>query len=260
MKKIIFSIAMLSVVFTSCKKDPEDEVTPSPTTPVATTGSLKLEFEHMVDTNSLTLNTVDYVNANNDTFKVTKFKYYISNIKLTKSDGTTFTPTESYYLVDEATASSKMITIANVPNGTYNSISFMIGVDSTRNVSGSQTGALDPANGMFWSWSSGYIMAKLEGSSNQSGASSKALTFHIGGFSGANSVLRTVTPSFNGSTANVSSTVTPEVHYKCDLSKFFKGTSTTNFATTHTVHMPGSSAKAIADNYASMFSVEHIHN
>lgn len=260
MKKLIFAIAILSVVFTSCKKDPDDEVTPAPTTPAATTGSLKLEFEHMVDTNALTLNTVDYINANNDTFKVTKFKYYISNIKLTKTDGSVFTQPESYYLVDEATAASKVITIANVPNGTYNSVSFMIGVDSTRNVSGSQTGALDPANGMFWSWSSGYIMAKLEGSSNQSGASNKSLTFHTGGFSGANSVLRTVTPSFNGATANVSSTLTPEVHYICDLSKFFKGASTTNFATTHTVHMPGMMAKTIADNYANMFSVDHIHN
>jgi len=260
MKKIIFAIAILSVVFTSCKKDPDDEVTPTPATPVATTGSLKLEFDNMVDTNALTLNTVDYVNANNDTFKVTKFKYYITNIKLTKTDGTPYTPTESYYLVDEEVASSKTITIANVPNGTYNSISFMIGVDSARNVSGSQTGALDPANGMFWGWSSGYIMAKLEGSSNQSGASTKALTFHIGGFSGTNNVLKTVSPSFNGATANVSSTVTPEVHYKCDLSKFFKGTTTINFATVHTVHMPGTNAKNVANNYANMFSVDHIHN
>jgi PBP1b-binding outer membrane lipoprotein LpoB len=68
MKKTIFAIAILSsVVFTACKKDPDDEVTPTPSTPAATTGSISLNFEHMVDTNALTLNTVNYVTANNDT-------------------------------------------------------------------------------------------------------------------------------------------------------------------------------------------------
>jgi hypothetical protein len=59
---------------------------------------------------------------------------------------------------------------------------FMIGVDSARNNSGAQTGALDPTNGMFWSWSTGYIMAKFEGTSAQSPAAANALKFHIGGF------------------------------------------------------------------------------
>jgi hypothetical protein len=44
-------------------------------------------------------------------------------------------------------------------------IRFLLGVDSARNVSGIQTGALDPARGMFWTWNSGYVMAKIEGSS-----------------------------------------------------------------------------------------------
>lgn len=206
------------------------------------------------------MDSVNYTNANGDTFKVTKFNYYISNIKLTKSDGSVFKETESYHLVQESNPASKAFTIANVPYGTYTAISFMIGVDSTRNVSGAQTGALDQANGMFWSWSSGYIMAKFEGTSPQSPATNHALTFHVGGFSGANSVLKDASPSFNGSTANVSSTVTPEIHLKTDVSKWFKSSTITNFATTHTIHMPGAAAKSIANNYANMFSVEHIHN
>lgn len=260
MKKIIFAIASITVLFTSCKKDPDKEVAPAPTTPAATTGSITLNFEHMVDTNAFTLNTVNYVTANNDTVYFTKFKYYVSNVKFTKSDGSVFSEPESYHLIDEATASSKTFSVSNVPFGNYTSVSFIIGVDSTRNVSGSQTGALDPANGMFWSWSSGYIMAKLEGHSNQSGSSSKDILYHVGGFSGTNSVLKNVSPSFNGSTANVSSSVNPEIHLKCDISEWFKNPTVVNVATTHTIHMPGAMAKTIADNYADMFSVEHIHN
>lgn len=258
MKKIIFALAILGIFFTSCKKDPNEEV--KPTTPAVTTGSISLNFEHMVDTNALTLNTVNYVTANNDTVYFTKFKYYISNVKFTKSDGSIFSEPESYHLIDEATASSKTFSVANVPFGNYTSVSFVIGVDSLRNVSGAQTGALATSNGMYWGWSSGYIMAKLEGHSNQSGASTKDILYHVGGFSGANNVLKTVSPSFNGSTANVSSIVNPEIHLSCDISEWFKNDSTINVATLHTIHMPGASAKTIADNYADMFSVEHIHN
>jgi hypothetical protein len=75
-----------------------------------------------------------------------------------------------------------------------------------------------------------------------------------------NSSLKTVTPSFNAETAIVSSSITPEIHFAVDLSEMFKNPTTVNFATLNTIHMPGANAKTIADNYADMFSVEHIHN
>ncbi|MBN8694942.1 MAG: hypothetical protein J0L87_00305 [Bacteroidetes bacterium] len=255
-----FSLLALtaSLVFTSCKKDPDEE--PAPTTPAATTGSLNLHFENMVDTNALVLNSQFYTNANGDTFNVTKFNYYISNIKLLKSGVVKYTESNSYHLLQASDLSSLEIALSSVPFDTYDGIEFMIGVDSARNVSGAQTGALDPANGMFWSWSSGYIMVKMEGTSPQSPSMGGALTFHVGGFSGANNTLKTVSPAFNAETAIVSSSITPEIHFAVDLSEMFKNPTTTNFATTNMIHMPGAAAKTIADNYADMFSVEHIHN
>lgn len=259
MKKIIVTLSIIAVVLGSCKKDPVEEA-PAPTTPTDTVGSLKIEFENMVDTNALVFNTEEYVNASGDTFTVSKFKYYITNVVLTKSDGSTFVESNSYHLVDEDVASSKVITLSNVPFGTYTGITFLLGVDSLRNVSGAQTGELDPAKGMFWSWSSGYIMLKMEGTAANSNATNHALTFHVGGFSGVNSAIRSINPSFNGATATVSSTVTPEIHIKTDLMEMFKSPNTINFAMLNTVHMPGAMAKTIADNYADMFSIEHIHN
>jgi hypothetical protein len=253
----ILTIA-ISTVFTSCKKDPDEE--PTPVTPAATTGSLNLHFENKVDTNALVLSTQLYTNANGDTFNVTKFDYYISNIKLLKAGVVKYTESESYHLLKANDLASLDLALTNVPFDTYDAIQFMIGVDSARNVSGSQTGALDPANGMFWTWSSGYIMLKMEGVSPQSTATSNALLFHVGGFSGINNTIKTVSPSFNAETAIVSSTITPEIHFAVDLSEMFKNPTTVNFATLNTIHMPGAGAKTIADNYADMFSVEHIHN
>ncbi len=256
--KLLIITLFLSVAFISCKKDPvepEDNHTHE-----ATEGTLELEFEAMVDTNALVFNTQNYLNANGDTFNVSLFKYYISNVVLTKSDNSTYTVPNSYYLVTHNGTSNPVVSIGGVPNGTYKAITFLIGVDSARNVSGVQSGALDPVNGMFWSWSSGYIMAKMEGTSPQSGNASKALKFHVGGFSGVNNTLKTVSPSFGTSTATINGEHGSTLHIKTDLSEWFKTPNTVSFATMHTVHMPGTMAKMIADNYADMFSVEHIHN
>ena len=250
----ILSLLSLITVVSSCKKDP-DEVTPA-----TTTGSVALHFENTVGDSALVLNTSMYVNANLDTFNVSKFNYYISNIKLTRSDLSVYTETESYHLLEAENSESLELVLNNVPVGDYIGIQFTIGVDSTRNVSGAQTGALDPANGMFWSWNNGYIMAKFEGTSPQSTAMGNMLMYHLGGFSGTNSVLKTVSPSFNSDVASVSATVTPEIHLKADLLEWFTSPSNINFASLSTIHMPGANAKLVADNYANMFSVEHIHN
>lgn len=255
--KTIFSLLLMAVIFTGCKKDPEP--TPATTTTGSSTGSLKIHFEGMVDTNALVLNTQNYVNANGDTFKVSTFKYYISNIALIKSDSSVLVLPVSHHLIDHSLSTTD-ITLSNIPVGNYKGLRFMIGVDSTNNVSGAQAGDLDPGKGMFWSWTSGYIMAKLEGTSPQSTATGNTIMFHTGGFSGANSVLRTAQPSFGTSTANVSASVTPEIHIAANVAEWFVNPNLIKFGITNVVHMPGATAKSIADNYVDMFSVEHIHN
>jgi hypothetical protein len=216
-----------------------------------------VRFENKVGNNALVLNWVNYTN-NTDTFKVTTFNYYISNVQLTATDNSVYTETESYHLIKASDANSLSFTLPNVPAKAYNSITFMIGVDSTRNVSGAQTGALDPNNGHFWSWNSGYIMAKLEGTSPQSTATANAITYHVGGFSGTNNVLKTVTLPFT-TNANVSTSKTPQVFVKADLAEWF-APNNISFSTLHTIHMPGANAKLIADNYANMYSVTQVLN
>ena len=250
---------MFLTLFLSCKKDskdPEPEVT---TPPAATVGTLKIEFEHVVDTLEFNINQ-KYKNANSDTFQVSTLKYYISNVVITKNDNSTFVEPNSYHLIDNSNLSSTILTLTNVPVGSYKSIAFMLGVDSARNVSGAQTGDLDPAKGMFWTWSSGYIMFKLEGTSPTSGATNKSLTYHIGGFSGANKAQRNFNFSFGSTTANISGNVTPQVHLSVDVNSFFTSPNVINVTTQHTQMSTGTAAKVYADNYADMISFEHVHN
>ncbi len=236
-------------LFTACKKDPETEA--------ITTGQVNLEFEHLVGNEALVLNPQQYTNANGDQFQITTFKYYISNIVLTKADGTTYKQPESYYLVDEDRPDSKLITLKDVPGGEYTGLTFTVGVDSVRNVSGAQTGALDPAQGMFWSWNTGYIFMKLEGYSPQS--EKGGLTFHIGGFKTPNNTIRTLSPNLNGSKMLVAAGKAPQVHLKVDVLEMFQTPQIIKFADLST-SMGGPASVTVADNYRDMFRVDHIHN
>lgn len=254
----ITAIALIAITLTNCKKDKDKEPEPEPTpvAPTATTGSLKINFEAMVDTNQLVFTTQTYTNQAGNTFNVTAYKYYISNIKITKIDNSVWTESNSYHLIDHSDAASTLVTIPNVPLGNYKAIEFMIGVDSARNNSGAQTGALDPTNGMFWSWSTGYIMAKFEGVT-----SGQNIKHHIGGFSGTNNCLRIVSPSFNGDTAKVTSSVSPEIHMSSNLLEWFESPTMIDFSTFPKVIMSaGANANTIANNYVDMFTIEHIHN
>ncbi|MBA3704474.1 MAG: hypothetical protein H0W84_00810 [Bacteroidetes bacterium] len=254
--RILFLTLFAVVLISSCKKDVAETPSVTPTAPV-TSGTVSVNFTNMVGDSLLTLNTKSYINANNDTFRVSEFKYYISNIKLTKSDGSIYTEAESYHLVDASIPGTCKITLSKIPFGKYTAISFIIGVDSIRNISGAQTGALDPANNMFWNWSSGYIMAKMIGISPQS-TNGKLLEFDIIGFRGPYNVLKPVSPSFNSDTVRVSSNISSNIDLKTDLSEWFKTPNTISFSNLNTVNTIGPDSRMIADNYADMISVNSI--
>lgn len=245
MKPCYFLIAILCFCM-ACKKDliPKKE------------GNFRLNFAHMVGTKPLALGGTVYQNPSAENFTVSTFKYYISNIYLVKMDNSVLRLPAGYYLVDEAKPESKSILIL-APEGEYRAIGFKLGVDSARNVSGAQTDALDPALGMFWSWNSGYIMAKMEGTSPLSTAPNKTLTFHIGGFKGQfNAVqdLRIQTPI----SINVAHDREPAVTFTADLNAWFGQPNPVSFATSATIHTPGEAAWKISENYKTMFRITNV--
>jgi hypothetical protein len=141
----------------------------------------------------------------------------------------------------------------------YNSIAFTIGVDSIRNVSGAQTGALDPAKGMFWTWNSGYIMAKLEGNSIVSNEPNQVFEYHIGGFSGSENVVEKVKLRFPLNDAiSFHKGGRTQMLINANANAWFSGPNPLSIAVTPVCATPGSLAKSIAANYANMFQVINI--
>ena len=256
MKLSQYILALLCpiILLSSCKKD-TDEISAD------TKSSFTLEFEHQVNGAALALNSSTYKNAKGEDYKINVFKYYVSNVKLSKADGTTYLIPESYLLIDESKPSSKLVTISDVPTGDYTKIEYTIGVDYARNFAGAQTGALDPINGMFWTWNSGYIFVKLEGTSPQSAAAGNMLTFHIGGVTDPNNTIRTFVTELN--TANplrVRIDGKPNMHFIVNAAALFTGKTDISFATLNFT-MGGANSVIVANNYANgLFRLDHIHN
>src|SRR4029079_5617155 len=124
----------------------------------------------------------DYKTLNNTTIVLSKFKYYVSNIQLTREDGTVWKEQKSYHLVEvnEEQTDHTIINLEGVPQGSYKELSFFIGIDSVANHSGEQEGVLDPDYGMFWMWQTGYTFFKIEGLYTNATGKRNALVLHVG--------------------------------------------------------------------------------
>jgi hypothetical protein len=251
-KKIIFSfiVGTLLILQFQCTK-------PLPA-PLPITGTVKFTFKNVVNGNPLVLNTTNYTNQLGQPYTVSKLKYYISNITLSKI-GTQFSEKESYHLIDQANISSQSFSFEAIANE-YTDVILTIGVDAQRNTSGAQTGALDPLNDMFWTWSTGYIMAKLEGNSPSSTLVNNKIEYHIGGFSGVNNVIKQIVLTIPATSPllKVQENKISEVIIEADIDKWFS--SNVSFTTEPIITSPGTLAKKVADNYQAMFTIKQVIN
>lgn len=182
--KAVLFVAIAATTFSSCNKEPE-------------TGDLTLQFDYKwaMSGADFELNTPLYQPMSGDTLTYSTFKHYVSNVRLMDADSNWWSEEESYHLLDFSDPTSLSFDLTGVPAGSYHAVEFMLGVDSARNVAGAQVGALDPANNMFWSWSTGYIFAKAEGTSPTLGGG--MFMYHLGGFEAPNIAYSTRQLAFN---------------------------------------------------------------
>jgi hypothetical protein len=154
----------------------------------------------------------------------------------------------SYFLVDLSNKKSCQIQLPT-ENKKILSIHFLLGIDSATNVRGIQKGVLDPVRGMFWTWNTGYVMAKLEGISSASTMPGKKFSYHVGGYAGNQNVIKSIDLSIPASPEN-------KIVLLVDLLRWFNGPSPISIAQQPNCHSPGELAQKIAGNYQSMFSIQ----
>ena len=157
MKKIILLISGCILTFTACKKD-----MPLPT-------NLTINFSQTVDGTDLTnidhpmINTMIYTNAAGEDYSIQTLKYLISDITLHADDGNTLLLDEVHF-IDISDASTFSFTYQDVANNNYTSISFDMGLDSSKNSSNFYVNEDFHAT-MVWPemMGGGYHYMKLEG-------------------------------------------------------------------------------------------------
>ena len=170
-----FSLIALSAILWGCR-DKETE-TPTPVNP-----KINLIFSHKVGDEEIVQGQF-YSRSQGESFSFDMLKYYVSQAALVNTSGDTLYFT-GHNLMDAFNANRKKasgsIDLDNAQMSTFNELIFGIGVSPEFNTSGDQAGDLDPAFGMIWTWSTGYIFMKHEGQFIDSTGATQPLLYHLG--------------------------------------------------------------------------------
>lgn len=180
------------------------------------------------------LNT-SYTTDSGNTVTITDMKYWLSNLKFIKTDGTEVSIQDSYYFMTENNllpadgnyfnaypARKREDVDVWIPYGEYKGVKFSIGVDSVYNGDlGKQAGELHETSrnlNVNWMWFSSYIFTRVQGTCTScSGTKPFVLD------TGADSSYRTITHNFSSNVTVSKENNSPKFVLKMDVKKLFTG-------------------------------------
>ncbi|MBL0049939.1 MAG: hypothetical protein IPP32_17790 [Bacteroidetes bacterium] len=251
LKSMIILTAVLAVVFTGCKKDKDnsEEVIPE-----NAEQNLKFHIHNQVG-NQLANYTNTYTQASGRKFILADFRYYLSNIKLVKEDGSELALSGKVLL---AKPSQQDYDLGMVPVGNYKGLKFILGLDSATNhldpttyATGNPLAIQTPS--IHWSWSSGYIFFKVEGvcdtTAAANGPADCPFFYHIG----MDSFKRNM--NFSTSAFTVANGSDKEIAFVFDLLKVLQNVDMRSEQQTHTMDNMMLATK-IANNFPGAMSIE----
>lgn len=178
-----------------------------------------------------------------DSITISLFKFYVSGIELINDDSKVWAEANSYHLINAAEAKTLQLALSIPNNLSFNKIKFNLGIDSTTNVSGAMGGELDPLRGMYWTWQSGYINIKLEGTSPLCNTRHHGFEFHLGGYHHPFDALQTIILPLK---------TTKEIAINIDLKKLLGSLSLDK---TNQIMTPSKEAVTVARKVADMFEI-----
>lgn len=248
LKKYVLALSLIGLL-SSCEKD---EVLVEP-------GQLQVKFDNMVGSEDFQLQK-NYV-IDNRNYKFENFRYWISNIRLQKEDGTWLYVADSYFLIEETGEISiqdgkykyparkrEDVSLTSITTGKYKAIEFAVGVDKEKNDNLSITsGELSTMNGMTniaWMWHTSYLFSSLKGTVENN--TSKVLKIETG----LNDNYRTVKLNL-ASTITVNAGQDATINLKGDILTLLK--SFDNWEKPTVGASQTNEMKAISDNFATKF-------
>lgn len=225
---------------TSCKKDDDNNDDTS-------TVDFMLEFDNLIGEYSASDNMEHIVGS--DTFDLSLIRYYVSEIKLYDMAGVEIASYPDTYVLVKG-EESNIVSLGTLPVGQHvHKVVFNVGIDEATN---NQTetdfnsySSDDPraiqSPAMHWSWLSGYIFVKLEGTVN-----GNDVELHVGG----DNLLKQAEVMIHENTAAGEMF---HVTLNADITQFFDGLDKSQDMVTHTMdNMP--TAMTVANNVSKVFT------
>jgi hypothetical protein len=200
------------------------------------TTSINLTFQPSISNEFIGLNTI-YSLTDSSKMEITTCRFYVSNFTF-YSNNKLVSEQKGAFLIDLENPESLQLTF---PISVVDSVRFNLGIDSSTNVAGILDGDLDPINGMYWTWNSGYINFKLEGSITNNTGKKIPFEYHLGGYLPPFQTIQTISVSHD----NTESTT-----IQFDISQFI---ASIDFEKCSNVMIPGATAVELSKSLATCF-------
>jgi hypothetical protein len=201
-----------------------------------------LHFKPVFQGKELVLNKY-YQLQDGDSIIFSTFRFYITGIVTCDVNDKRLVHEEnSYHLLDMEDTSTMRIKLSHVTK--IGCLSFRVGVDSEKSVSGAMGGDLDPEKGMYWAWQSGYINFKIEGKQPKVPARNHEFQYHVGGYAGKDKAIQKVTTIIEASN---------EQTIYIQLDKFFEDM---DMREQYSIMIPGEEAVQLAKKFAGCFQIQ----
>lgn len=168
------------------------------------------------------------------------FRCYISAIELISNGQPVWTEPNSFHLLDASQPATLELALRAPENLSFDSVRFILGIDSLTNTAGVMGGDLDPTKGMYWAWNSGYINFKVEGTSALCPTRNNRFQYHLGGYLAPHQSAQQVTLDMPSRSPV----------FAIDLGMLLDGLDLTS---QHTIMSPGVTAVALSNKAADIF-------
>ncbi len=235
----------LVITLSSCQKDPEKSI-------------ISIQLDHTVKGENVQIEQLQYLSEAGHTYSVVNLKYYISNIVLHRKDGTIYDDQKDYvHLFDIHQAGTETLTFTDVPNGHYNGLSFIFGLDETVNVNQGLENTIENIN-MEWPipGDQGYHYMKFEGRYDSLNTGTiRTYNIHTGAAKGNQNYIRVDLP-FASSELSADQF---DIRLEMDLHEWLHHPFTFDFVGHEKIMQNQEAQEMIKANGASVFSINSVN-
>lgn len=202
------------------------------------TASLSISFQPSVSNEFIELNSI-YSLTDSSKMEIATCRFYVSNFTF-YSNNKLVSEQKGAFLIDLENPESLQLSF---PISDVDSVRFNLGIDSSTNVAGILDGDLDPIKGMYWTWNSGYINSKVEGTLTKTNGVKIPFEYHLGGYLPPYPTLQTLTFSCDK---------TEQIIIQLDLNQFL---TTLEIDKCSNVMIPGPKAVELSNLIATCFNI-----